>query len=494
MRTEITPGHGLALLATLLAIALEGMAESGALPPEQAVGSFSILLATYLIAETVRLRADGESRLWLNPVVLASALTFGLPFALSNAVFLASSDTLGRLGFPEHPTKWMARLMFLVMLAATSMWLGYRSGLGRGLGTLLARSRLLRRWVVPEAVVNPFAVGIVILVSLVARLWKIQLGVFGYGGSAERLGAGAEYLEYLSMADSMGRLALAAIALQCFSNPRASPVQRYALWGLTAYEAAFGILAGFKIAIVVPFIVVGVVYYSQKGRFPNWFAPTVASAIILAFAVVEPFRVARNANAQFDGTSLSSIVDAQTLDLTAATGVAAIGETAILFLARANFTYAGSLGIEHVSRGPVREDAPPFLESLVLAPVHALVPRLLWPTKPMQNIGGWYNREVQGNETESSTGMSPITYLNYAGGLVAVILGFLAVGILQRGIGSGLRTYGIGGLLMLLGLLGQLSEIDSAFNTFFVGILRLFPMLLVAQYFLLTKTKTEATT
>lgn len=59
------------------------------------------------------------------------------------------------------------------------------------------------------------------------------------------------------------------------------------------------------------------------------------------------------------------------------------------------------------------------------------------------------------------------------------------MGILQRGLFDGLRHFGGGGLIVLFGLLGTLANIDSAFNTFFVGIIRLLPILVVAQYVLL---------
>src|SRR5205823_596759 len=157
--------------------------------------------------------------------------------------------------------------------------------------------------------------------------------------------------------------------------------------------------------------------------------------------------------------------------------------TGLSFLARMNLTYVASLGIEYAANNELPEDGPQFLNDIILAPAHAVVPRLLWESKPLQNIGGWYTNEVMGLDFSSSTGMSPFTYLNFAGGPLAVILGFLAVGILQRGLFDGLRTFGGGGLIVLFGLLGTLGNVDSAFNTFFVGIIRFLPLLVVAQYF-----------
>ena len=56
--------------------------------------------------------------------------------------------------------------------------------------------------------------------------------------------------------------------------------------------------------------------------------------------------------------------------------------------------------------------------------------------------------------------MSPFTYLNFPGGPLAVILGFLAVGIFN---GNYLMVlaFGSGGLIVFLGLLGNLAIVDT---------------------------------
>jgi hypothetical protein len=89
----------------------------------------------------------------------------------------------------------------------------------------------------------------------------------------------------------------------------------------------------------------------------------------------------------------------------------------------------------------------------------------------------------------SSSAMSPFTYLNFAGGPLAVVLGFLMVGILQRGLFDGLRHFGSGGLIVLFGLLGTLVNVDSAFNTMIIGIIRYLPILVIAQYVLLKRSR-----
>ena len=256
------------------------------------------------------------------------------------------------------------------------------------------------------------------------------------------------------------------------------------------YEVFFGLLSGFKSAVVMPFIIVGVVYYSQRDRFPRWLIPAILLALVVAYGVIEPFRAARNADAGYEGTSVGSIVSA----MESAQGMAgnraeSEGPGDIYeFLARINMTQIGSLGLEYASiHDGLPAGSPEFLEDIFLAPVHALVPRFLWNSKPMNDIGLWYTQQVMGLDLYSATAMTPFTYLNFAGGTLAVILGFLVVGGIQRGLFDGLHCLGGGGVIVLVGLLGILTNIDSSFNSFFVSLIRFFPILVLAQFVLLKR-------
>jgi hypothetical protein len=479
----------IAPLAVVLAVGIDFLASRDGLSPAQELAAYSCLLTAYLVVEVLVLRAQGVELLWINPVVLATVLTFGLPYALTNLIFLDSGI------FPEAPELyWTNKLMFLACLAASAMWAGYRSRTGRRLGQFLQRSRVLRGWLSPSAVVNSYAAVGFVLISLGGRLWMVHLGVYGYSSSIDRIYEMASYREYLSIMESLGRLALAALALQCFASSNSSVFQRAAVWLVVVYEVAFGLLSGFKSAAVMPFIIVGFVYYSRRSRFPIWLAPSIAASILAAYIVIEPFRTARYENSQFDGTSIASIADEMTFDTAVVGSESYLPYVTLQVLSRMNLAYVGSFGIKHASETPRQKDAPRFLENILLSPAHALVPRLLWPSKPLQNVGAWYNREVLGNDDYSSSGMGPLTYLNYAGGGLAVILGFLLVGVLQRGLFDGLRHHGTGGLFVFLGLLGTLGVISDTYNSFLVNVFRLLPMLIVAQYVLLHRTRPERAT
>jgi hypothetical protein len=215
--------------------------------------------------------------------------------------------------------------------------------------------------------------------------------------------------------------------------------------------------------------------------------PTVVILIFVAYAVIEPFRLARYNDPSFQGTDLHSIASTMVNAGSDANNEDGVG-TSLSVLARMNLTYVSSKGIEYAATNRLPDNSPDFLGDIFLAPVHAVVPRFLWDGKPFQNIGLWYTTEVMGYGLEdgilSSTAMGPITYLNFAGGPLAVVVGFFIVGMLQRILLDGTRPFGGGGLIVFFGLLRLLVMVDSAFNTIFASIIRLLPLLLVTQYFL----------
>ncbi|MBT6046582.1 MAG: hypothetical protein HOG49_07155 [Candidatus Scalindua sp.] len=454
---------------------------------------YTLLLLSYISVEIRNLWARDRYIFWINPVVLASILTFVLSFGVTNILYFLPENMLSLVGLSPIITVWMNQLMLLVILAAVSMWVGYASGLGRGLGSKLQRSRVLRKWVSPSFRVNKLALYIFLAISLIAKLWGIKLGVYGYSSTYDQLMVVASYTQYFYLAGLLGKLALVSAALQCFAasrHQRSSFVDKQVLWLVLGYEVAFGFLSGFKSAIVMPFIIVGLVYYSQHNRFPRWLIPTILAGLMTAYAVIEPFRVASNdKDSGFVGTSFSSIVS--TMMSFSSVNVDDDVERASKVLqisTRMNMTYIGSLGIEYAANhSELPASSPKFLGDIILAPVHALIPRLLWPSKSLQNIGLWYTNQVRGFDFKSSTAMSPFTYLNFAGGPLAVILGFFMVGVLQRGLFDGLRHFGGGGLIIFFGLLGTLANIDSAFNGVFITLIRFFPLLVFAQYVLLQR-------
>ena len=447
----------------------------------------TLLLLLYLFAEAKHLKERQPQLFLINPVILGTTLTFVLPFGISNAIYFLPESVLDLVGVSPVITQWMNQLMMLVLLGAIFMWVGYTSGLGRKMGLMLKRSRFLRKWMKPSFKVNMTAVYVCVSISLIAKLLLIKLGLYGYSSSYDRIIEGAAYTQYFTLASSLGQFAMLGLAMQCFSVRRAANFDLLLLCFITCLEVVFGFISGFKSQVAMPFLILGLVYYSQHNKFPLWLAPAVMVSVMAAYAVIEPFRDARNNDPGFVGTSLISIVKTMiNAPKIVSSNTGEDNSASIELLARTNMTQIGSFGIEYAAKtSQLPANSPAFLGNIFLAPVHALIPRFLWSSKPLETIGLWYTQEVIGLNMNSSTGMTAFTYLNFAGGPLAVCLGFWFVGVAQRASFDGLRSFGGGGLIVLFGILNTLANIDSSFNGFFVNLVRLPLILVVAQYALL---------
>jgi len=297
--------------------------------------------------------------------------------------------------------------------------------------------------------------------------------------------------QYLSLTEGLGKLALAVVALRYFSPTERSLHVVLWFWGLLGYEIIFGFLSGFKSQVATPIIITGVCMYMRRGRLPWRWVILVPVALSAAYAVIEPFRAARYQDKSFEGSSLASIAKTMKQGYmgSGASGSADESSTPLLILARSNLLQIGSLGIEYADNQPVPENAPNFLLDIFLAPVYAVLPRGLFDFKPLSNLGSWYRIEVMkilwGN---TSIAMGPFTYLYFAGGALAVALGFFFIGITQRAVTDVfLISPKAGAAIPLLILLPGLVVIDSSFYSIIINLVRFLPAALLLQYFIYRK-------
>ena len=479
-------------LGTALTIGFAGwvvslLVEFRALTPQTALVACTALLLAYLAMEVHRLHRNFPDHWLVNPAVLCSAVTFTLGFGITNLLYFFPEEILSELGQAPEVTPWMSKLMLLVLIGALGMWLGYWSPFAAALAAWISRQqwldRILRREFDPRAWVLP----VLVLVSLGSRLIQIRLGVYGYSSDWDLLIETESIRQYLSMADGLGKLALVVASLRRYSP---APSGREKAWfaGILAYELFFGFLSGFKTEVVMPLVIVGLCKYLRRGHLPWRWVVLAAVAVFAAYAVIEPFRAARYQEAAFRGTSLTSIAETMLAAAVAGPEGFAGAEqtgTAMQFLSRTSVTYVASLGIEFADTRPLPEGSPAFLRDIVLAPLYAFVPRVLWESKETARHGIWYRVAVMGfsgaNET-TSVGMSPFTYLYFLGGGLAVALGFFGVGILQRAWAEFLVPGTAGAIIMFLIGVRVLAIPDSAFYSLIVDLLRLGPAALVLQY------------
>lgn len=472
--------YGIRGIVLCSALATQWMLTEGVLSVPEGLATYSALLVVYLTFEIWRQHTRAEAPLFVIPAVMTSIVSFMIPFGLSNVIFWLPEESLATVGTPSTITPWMNTLVLLAVFGACCLWLGYDSGIGRGLGRRLQRR--LKQVISEPARLNEPVVYVCVGLSLGARLLQLELDVFGYGSDSQRLMVLAPYREYLYLGETLGSWALIAVALERYRSHRPTLYARQLLWLILGYEVAWGFLSGFKARVVMPVLLVALAHYVQRGRFPRWLVPAMALGLVAAYSVIEPYRDLWNTGLGRSG--LRGTASTLLGGVPVGSSAEPRASFALQVATRVNLTYVASAGLEYAAQGELPSGSPDFLGNILWSPVYAVVPRLLWDAKPLHDAGEWYARQVMGVDSNTSTGMSGVTYLNFAGGVLAVACGFLFVGIVQRAVFDGVRVLGPGGWLVIIGVLPALTQFEGAFDAFIVGVMRLLPLLSIAQYFL----------
>jgi hypothetical protein len=444
------------------------------------------LILSYALLQVLLVRRCQRALWIINPAVQTAVFLYFLPTAGALSLHFLPDELEWAAGFDPFGDPWAVRYEWLNLVSAVALWTGYWSGVAHAIARALASSRTLRRVLRSGLTLNLGAALALVLISSGFRLLTIRLGLYGYSASPERRELAEAYIQYLGMAGELGKVVLVAVSLATFRGM----IPRWPMLLLLVAETVFGILSGFKSAVILPFIIVGLCAYTVRGRLPAIFLPSVVIGTFVAYALIEPFREARFKELDFDSTSLSSIVDTfvasrdSVYDRPEPDGPIA-APTSSLFL-RVSDVVTAAKGIEFADRWQVLpEGSPAFSKDILLSPLYSVVPRLLWEGKPINDVGVWYTQVVMGEGTTSSTAMYPVTYLNFAGGVVAVILGFLVVGVIQSALFRGVSAHSGAGIFMVVCLVSSLGHVDSVFYAFFVSLIRNVPLLLLLQWLML---------
>jgi hypothetical protein len=479
--------HSRPLIAALAAGSAGGvlavLSSAGMVGQRAVFSSLTLLLLIYLGIEIARVRRVQPERWLLNPAVVASFLTFCVSFGLGNVLFFLPAETIRVVGLVPDVTPAMVKLMWLVLLGAIAMWTGYWLPAASRPGST-AMQRAVSRWFSVSNKPRKLALPVLVGISFAVRLLQIKLGVFGYSSNNARLIEMGSVTQYLTMGASLGTVALVVASLGNFSG-QPNPGMRVWFICVLLLEVAFGLLSGFKSQVAMPFVIVGACKYLQSGKLPKVWLVWFFAALMVGYAVIEPFRAEKNYS-DFYGTSTAGIIDLFIVSLSNNVAVDNSTPMWVALSARSSSSYVASLGVAYRDENhELPQGSPDFLVNIALAPAYAYIPRLLMD-KPLGDLGLWYTHVVVGYyDSESSTAMSPMTYLYFAGGPVAIFIGFLCFGLVQKALVLLIRpTLGSARALVYLSILPTVTSIDSAVDGVVVIMCRMIPLLFLLQYFI----------
>lgn len=458
----------------------------------------NLILVSYIFFEVARVTVRETWLTLAQPPVLTSLVFFGKDF------FLPNSTVLLGLGNPiaerfltpiGNELYWLNWATFGSLLALSALWIGYNLTLSRYIADhvrhFLQKMNLIRGEFRMNLMV---AIGLGAL-SVVSVLLQIRLGIYGYSADPESIQRYNSATAWLNILRHGGSLSLLVLTMAYFTLGRErSLVLSAAFFTVLGWEFLAGFMSGFKSQVVWPVIMVGFGYYFVRRRLSLITLVLFPVMLIVAFQVIDGFRVARWISPSFDGTSVGSITstlwEASSTDRYSryrrninSFEAMATRTDLITFTARA---------IAYADDNANSEKLPPFATDLVLIPFNAFIPRFIWSSKAIVNDGYWFNVEVLKASPQDTTavGMGPISYLYFVGGMFAVWVGFFILGIAQRIAFSALMPLGIGGWIIYLGMLNVLAIPISNVSAGIGGLLRMLPFLILAQMLILKRSKT----
>jgi hypothetical protein len=327
------------------------------------------------------------------------------------------------------------------------------------LGYVLGRARILQapfRWgwgistrSMSARVVGTSALYLLFAFGLAADFLTILLlGSYGYLGNSTTPDLGAWYSQPLIIVSAMKGVALFGLAYNVFVQQNARFLT--ALLPVLAVSLALGLLSGTKEAFITTILSVAVPYLMGRKKLPV--LPIVGVALIYVLVVapiVTSFRQDTiTSGGRLDvGTALTVGVER----IFSTDGyLANQRETEDSTSALTRFRLIDSLVL-------IKDQTPsdvPFrsLQEVLAAPIIGVVPRLLWPDKPVRLSANEFYQTYFGGTTMSSSAITLEGSLYLYGGVLPLLVGMLLVGVALRVLDDVVtaRSSAIGALLFTI--------------------------------------------
>jgi hypothetical protein len=416
---------GLILLAGTAVLVAEAMVTSDR--PTTAVVWGGLALFAFALALLCLVRPDHQPDLGLARWKLGSwiLLWYGIVFGVATVTW--SQPQTGVPGQIEVTS--VLRALWLVGAGIAAWSLGRRVGPGHGLrrGAARAVGALDRRFAAD--IRSPAAPWILYGVGIAARLaGTATTGTFGFLGNPSALvSSSASYAGILGALTLCAPLGLSAAALQVFRERRRSA--RFTLAILFASELTLGAIAGNKATFIVAVLAVVIPYNAVRRRLPK-VALIVLGLVFLI--VVIPFNQAYRGTVRQSSVTLSpgqAISAAPTIfrqTLTGQSPLSVLPDSFDFLMQRVRQIDSPAIIVQRTPSqigylSPVQ---------LIDGPLIGMVPRALWPGKPILVTGYQFNQEYFGlpSTLYTSTGETTIGSLYLHGGWLPAMIGMFLLG------------------------------------------------------------------
>ena len=320
------------------------------------------------------------------------------------------------------------RALWLVAVGVTCLAIGYAIGLGHPVRRLAVRGVEALRGHFGNTVRSRLTPWVLYAIGVAARIASTAAtGRFGYVGDASSaVTAATGYGQYLSDLSLLAPLGVCAAALQVYRERL--PGARLSLAVLFLSELAFGAAAGGKESFVIAILAVVIPMSAARRRLPK---VAVLGCLVAFLVIVVPFNQAYRSAARGDSVlSPSQAINAtpgilrQTL--TGQSVIKVLPSSVISLMQRIREIDSPAIVMQRTP-GQLPYDS---LVQLIEAPVVDVVPRVIWPSKPILATGYQFSQEYYElpSSLYTASAITPIGDLYKHGGWVPVIAGMLVLG------------------------------------------------------------------
>ena len=413
------------------AVALSGQALASTGQPARAVTWGSMSLAVYAASLLVlvgggRGRLLGLGRWWFGSWIL---LWYGVAFGLASLTWVqAQTGNAAQISLSS-----VLRALWLVAVGMTLWVIGYLVGPGRPASRLGKRAVAALSLRCTPDVRSPLTPWILYGIGTAARVaTAVTTGRFGYVGDVRSAVISASsYHQWLSFLSLFAPLAVAASALQVYRER--IPGARVTMAVLALAEIVVGAVAGGKQSFIITILAVAIPFTATRRTMHKGL---LAFAMIVFLLVVVPFNQAYRDAARNGPGTLSA---GQAISAAPGILVQAVttGDAAQVLWTSTSYMLARLREIDSPAIIIQRTPAQVAYQSpvqLIEAPAANLVPRALWPGKPVLDGGYQFGQvyyQVPAN-VFTSYAIPPVGDLYRHGGWIPVIVGMFLLGCAVR--------------------------------------------------------------
>lgn len=457
------------LLAVAVAVALVALGISATFADDQIRWSAMALAAFCCGLLMLMSVAAGHDRLGL------ASWRIG-PWSLVWGAFAFGLATISWIGPQEGPAAeiWpgsILRGLVMIGVALTSLTAGYCAGPHR-----LAVARALRvtegigrRFT--DEIRGPAVPWVLLAVGMASQFGFAMLtGRLGYLGEVSAsVTTASGYSQYLAVAGQCVPLALMAAAMRAY---RAMTLAAWlAVLVIFATTIAAGAIAGGKQSFVVAILAVIIPHAIVRRRMP---IAAIVAAIVIFLLVIIPFNQAYRTSARgkvtlSTGQAISTAPAIAHQVVASDLSLAVLGESASYLEERIRTIDSPAIIMQRTP-GQIPYASP---AQLVISPVAGLIPRILWPAKPILAPGYEISQEYYQLPPQlyTASDVTPEGDLYRHGGWLPLILGMFLLGCLIRIIdeATDLRRGAHGAFLILL-LFPDIVQAGSDWATLLAGI------------------------